>query len=236
MTETPGRVLAIDTAMDHCAVSLLDPDTGTMIRRSEAMTHGHAGALVPLIEDIVKQSGKGYESIGLIAVTTGPGSFTGIRVGLSCARGLALALNVPVRGFGTLETFARRYLESQTPSALTGTSILVLIETRRTNLFAQSFDLEGHPLGPAQDRSIEDIAFTNSAILLGDGAARLCQARPEFSGLTCPEGYRTIDTDFLARWAQSEEKSDANPRPASPLYIRPADVYGKPCPVEALSG
>lgn len=220
------RVLAIDTAMNQCAVSLLDPLSGNALRRVMPMTHGHAGALVPLIENVVKDSGEGYDSIGLIAVTTGPGSFTGIRVGLSCARGLALALDVPVRGFGTLETFARQSLETGHPEE--GQSLLVLIETRRQNLFVQSFDLQGHPLSPACDSALDDIPFSDSAILLGDGAARLRACRPEFTLLPCPENHQMIDTDFLARWAANEEASSAPPRPASPLYVRPADVYGHP--------
>src|SRR3984885_9595386 len=88
----PMLILAIDTALDACAAGVLDTEAGRIIaRESLPMKRGHAEALMPLIARVIKQSGIGFAGLDRIAVTTGPGSFTGLRVGLSAARGVAPA-------------------------------------------------------------------------------------------------------------------------------------------------
>src|SRR5437588_184927 len=100
-------VLAIDTALDACAAGVLDTNAGKLIaQESQPMKRGHAEALMPLIARVMKESGIAFFSLDRIAVTTGPGSFTGLRVGLSAARGIALAANKPVVGLTTLTAYA----------------------------------------------------------------------------------------------------------------------------------
>ena len=100
-------ILAIDTALDACAAGVLDTDAGQMIaQESQAMKRGHAEALMPLIARVIQQSGIAFASLDRIAATTGPGSFTGLRVGLSAARGIGLAANKPVVGVTTLTAYA----------------------------------------------------------------------------------------------------------------------------------
>src|SRR5271156_3896962 len=100
-------ILAIDTALDACAAAVLDTGTGQLIaQESQAMKRGHAEALMPLIGRVIAASGVAFASLGRIAVTTGPGSFTGLRVGLSAARGIALAANIPAVGVTTLAAYA----------------------------------------------------------------------------------------------------------------------------------
>ena len=100
-------ILAIDTALDACAAGVLDTEACKLIaQESLAMKRGHAEALMPLIARVIKASGIGFAALDRIAVTTGPGSFTGLRVGLSAARGLALAANKPVVGLTTLTAYA----------------------------------------------------------------------------------------------------------------------------------
>src|SRR5271154_5316716 len=100
-------ILAIDTALDACAAAVLDSGAGQLIaQESQPMKRGHAEALMPLIARVIKASGIAFASLDRIAVTTGPGSFTGLRVGLSAARGIALAANKPVVGLSTLTAYA----------------------------------------------------------------------------------------------------------------------------------
>src|SRR4051812_15471354 len=100
-------ILAIDTALDACAAGVLDTNVGRLIaRESQPMKRGHAEALMPLIARVVAQSRISFAALDRIAVTTGPGSFTGLRVGLSAARGIALAANKPVVGLTTLTAYA----------------------------------------------------------------------------------------------------------------------------------
>ena len=100
-------ILAIDTALDACAAAVLDTSAGGVIAlESQAMKRGHAEALMPLIARVIKQAGIAFASFDRIAVTTGPGSFTGLRVGLSAARGIALAANKTAVGLTTLAAYA----------------------------------------------------------------------------------------------------------------------------------
>ena len=100
-------ILAIDTALDACAAGVLDTDAGRLIaQESQPMKRGHAEALMPLIARVMKASGVAFAALDRIAVTTGPGSFTGLRVGLSAARGIGLAAGKPVVGLTTLTAFA----------------------------------------------------------------------------------------------------------------------------------
>src|SRR6516165_10388792 len=100
-------ILAIDTALDACAAAVLDTEAGKLIaQESQGMKRGHAEALMPLVGRVIAQSGIGFADLDRIAVTTGPGSFTGLRVGLSAARGIALAATKPVVGVTTLTAYA----------------------------------------------------------------------------------------------------------------------------------
>src|SRR3977135_4061855 len=100
-------ILAIDTALDACAAAVLDTDATKIIAQETLpMKRGHAEALMPLIARVMKASGVAFMSLDRIAVTTGPGSFTGLRVGLSAARGIALAAAKPVVGLTTLAAYA----------------------------------------------------------------------------------------------------------------------------------
>ena len=86
------RVLAIDTALAACSVAVLDTEYGGILAsESTAMVRGHAEALLPMLKRVMDQAGLGFSDIDRIAVTTGPGSFTGLRVGIAAARGIALA-------------------------------------------------------------------------------------------------------------------------------------------------
>jgi tRNA threonylcarbamoyladenosine biosynthesis protein TsaB len=92
-------ILAIDTALDACAAGVLDTDAGHLIaRESLSMKRGHAEALMPLVARVNRESGVGFAALDRIAVTTGTGSFSGLRVGLSAAGGIGLAAGKPVVG------------------------------------------------------------------------------------------------------------------------------------------
>src|SRR3954468_18654396 len=99
-------ILAIDTALDACAAGVLDTAAGKLVaQESQPMKRGHAEALMPLVARVMKESGVAFASLDRVAVTTGPGSFTGLRVGLSAARGIGLAADKPVGGLTTLTAF-----------------------------------------------------------------------------------------------------------------------------------
>lgn len=133
------KLLALDTAANLCAVAILDVETGTLLAEvSEDIGKGHAERLMAVIEQALAQGEIAISDIGKIAVSVGPGSFTGVRVGVSAARGFALALKCPVVGISTLQALAYDAAER-----VPGNSILSIIDARRDELYAQFFSEDG---------------------------------------------------------------------------------------------
>jgi tRNA threonylcarbamoyl adenosine modification protein YeaZ len=135
------RVLAIDTALAACAAAVLDTDRGIVASESLPMVRGHAEALIPLIARVMKQSEITFRDLDRIAVTTGPGSFTGVRVGLAAARGFGVATGVPVVGVSTLSVYAAPYLAGNGKSP-----VVAAIDARHDHVFLQVFGPGGQTL------------------------------------------------------------------------------------------
>ena len=101
------RVLAIDTALAACSAAVLDTAyNGVVASESVPMVRGHAEALMPLLARLMQEAGFGFTDLDRIVVTTGPGSFTGIRVGIAAARGIAFAGGLPLIGISSFEAVA----------------------------------------------------------------------------------------------------------------------------------
>lgn len=123
-------VLAIDSALDACSVALVR-DGITLAHISERMNRGQAERLAPMVREAAQQAGVAFDQIDRVAVTTGPGSFTGVRVGLSFARALALSLGKPCIGVSTLQALALEEGEDGLRAALIetpGASYVALYE------------------------------------------------------------------------------------------------------------
>lgn len=127
-------ILAIDTSAAQCAVALV-ADARTAVR-VQAMTRGHAEALFPMIDEVLAELSTSFTNLTRIAVCTGPGSFTGLRVGIAAARGLALGLGIPAIGVTRFEAVAQQV-------ALPGA---VRLPGRQGTVFAQAFDAVGMPV------------------------------------------------------------------------------------------
>src|SRR6478672_11489575 len=170
-------ILAIDTALDACAAGVLDTDAGKLIaQESQAMKRGHAEALMPLIARVMKQSGVAFASLDRIAVTTGPGSFTGLRVGISAARGIALAASKPVIGLTTLAAYAAPYIAHDDKTA-----VAVAIDARHQHVYLQVFGPGGRTLVAPRIASLAEAAraaASGSVKLVGTGATMLAAAWP----------------------------------------------------------
>src|ERR1700753_3717944 len=126
-------ILAIDTALDACAAAVLDTGANKLIAvESETMKRGHAEALMPLIARVMKASALPFVALDRIAVTTGPGSFTGLRVGLSAARGIALAAGKPGVGLSTLTAYAAPVVGQNAPQP-----VVSAIDARHDHVYFQ---------------------------------------------------------------------------------------------------
>jgi tRNA threonylcarbamoyladenosine biosynthesis protein TsaB len=207
------RVLVIDTALGLCTAGVFE--VGETMRalglRSEAMTKGHSERLGGLARDAVAQAG-GFDAIDRIGVTVGPGSFTGLRVGLAFAQGLGAALDRPVVGVSTLDALA---------ASVSGTDIIALIDARRGQVYARAWR-DGVADGPPEALSLEQAAerarrLPAGAILVGSGAPLIAEAAPDAAvlDLTGPS------PEALARLAARLDPASAPPKP---LYLRAPDA------------
>src|SRR5262249_16659558 len=138
------RVLAIDTALEACSAAVLDTNSGIAASETLAMTRGHAEAVTPLIARVMSAAAIEFVDLDRIAVTTGPGSFTGLRVGISAARGIALAAGKPVVGLSTLAGFAAPLIADDD-----STQVVAAIDARHEQVYLQIFGTGGRAgVGP----------------------------------------------------------------------------------------
>jgi tRNA threonylcarbamoyladenosine biosynthesis protein TsaB len=214
-------ILAIDTALDACAAAILDTDAGTPIaQESLAMKRGHAEALMPLIGRVIKQSGIGFFELDRIAVTTGPGSFTGLRVGISAARGIALAAGKPVVGLTTLSAYAAPVV-----SESGGHPVISAIDARHDHVYFQVVGGDGSSLIEPRVARIEEAlgaAQFGAPHLVGNAAGMLAERwKPD-----APQPFR-IDAQpapdiVWVAWLGAAVNPDA--APARPFYLRAPDA------------
>jgi tRNA threonylcarbamoyladenosine biosynthesis protein TsaB len=205
-------LLALDTALAACSVAVLDGER-VLARRVEAMDRGHQERLAPLVADAMAEAGLSFSALERVAVTVGPGSFTGLRVGLAFAKSLALALDIPCVGVGTLEAL----LASQREAA-TAPLAAAALDARRDNVYLQLFAHGASLTDPANlpiEAARAELAhrgFDPAAPIVGSGAALLRD------GPITPDA---IDPVALARLAAARPAPQAMP---TPLYLRAPDA------------
>ena len=214
-------ILAIDTALDACAAGVLDTRTSKLIaQESLPMQRGHAEALMPLIGRVMKQSGIGFSDLYRIAVTTGPGSFTGLRVGLSAARGIALAANKPVVGVTTLTAYAAPVVSESSVHP-----IITAIDARHDHVYYQVVEGDGSPLIAARVAPIDEVlhaARFGAPRLIGNAAAILAARWP--ADAVTPVEVDPKPAPEIAWIAWLGVALDPGTSPATPTYLRAPDA------------
>lgn len=215
-------ILGIDTASRRGSVAI----DGVTPAAFETLAEGgrHAGDLLPVIERLLERAGVIRTDLGGIGVVVGPGSFTGLRIGLATAKGLGFALDIAVEGLSTLEAIARA--AALAPEAGGASGLCALIEAGRGEVYAARFALEN---GSARRLDADaawapaDLAasLTPDILLAGDAAPRLLTGDPPpFRALRLPALAPAV-----AAWARSVIPEGARYRPGGPPpnYVRPSD-------------
>jgi len=208
-------VLAIDTAGVDCSAALYDSAAGkTLSAVTETIGKGHAERLMAIIDEALAKAGLQLQAIDRIAVVIGPGSFTGIRVGVAAARGLALALGRESVGVTTLEILARSYL-----AAHPGRPVVAAMDAKRNEVYTQAFSADGQPLrDPAALSPEEATALVErlSALATGSWVEHfLGKGEAEF------EGRDRFDIAMVARIGAEKVAGAERPKP---LYLRGPDA------------
>jgi tRNA threonylcarbamoyladenosine biosynthesis protein TsaB len=217
------KLLAVDTALGACSAALLDDDR-VLAHQLVVMERGHAEALAPMVQALLQQANVGFSEINRLAVTTGPGTFTGQRVGLAFMRGLRLALKRPLIGITTLEAMAAAAIvETGAPFAA------VLHDAKRSEVYAGLYRSDDVLMSPAL-LPFED-ALTAIAAKITDERTPIAfagTAAPHATGRYEQLGGRAVLTNvvhpdalWVARLAMRAPDSD---QPPAPLYLRPPDA------------
>ena len=215
------RVLAIDTALAACSAAVLDTEQAAIsAHESLAMVRGHAEALMPLIARVLDRAKLDFSEIDRIAVTTGPGSFTGLRVGISAARGIALATGKPAVGLSTLAAYASPYLAADDTLP-----VVSVIDARHDHVYLQVFGPGGRTVVPPRLTSLRDalrVGTTGAPRVVGTAANMMVSAWPMGERLpTAVDPRPAPDIDWVARLGAAAVDTGTSPKP---LYLRAPDA------------
>ena len=215
------RILALDTALGLCSACVLDSATGeTLSAESLVMTKGHAESLLPLVERVIARLPGKFKTIERVAVSVGPGSFTGLRVALAAARAFGVALRVPVVGVTTLSAFALPYLFDGTQRA-----IVSVVDARHDHVYAQIMSHDGQIILPPDIISIVGLADH----LRGKTMRLVGNAVTLLSTLLVDRGEDHIHAGDLpgpdiVAIAQLGLIATPHLAPPTPMYLKPPDA------------
>jgi len=222
MTMAP-LILGLDTALSGCSAALVGTDGTLLSRRFELIARGHAERLVPMVGELLADAGVGPDRIAAVAVALGPGSFTGIRVGLAAARAFALAWGVPCHGVSSLAALALAGL-GETAAEREGKPLLAAIDASRGQVYAQVFGLAGEApdaLSAPDALTPEEAAALARAhgcgLAVGSGAALVSAASGQTLAAAPPEWTDAAHVARLSRLPGFALAPHA-------LYVRPHDA------------
>jgi tRNA threonylcarbamoyl adenosine modification protein YeaZ len=215
------RILAIDAALPAVSACVLDGDAEEpLASESIEMERGHAEALLPLVERVMSKVDGGFSSIRRVAVTVGPGSFTGIRIGLSAAQAIALATHSEIVGVSTLAALAAPLILEPFDGV-----VAAAIDARRGQVYVAAFGPDGRALlAPRRAGAHEALRAMGDGPLklVGSGAALLAkEARASGVSAEIASGAAAPDIAYVARLGLAANPESA---PAKPLYLKSPDV------------
>ncbi len=220
------HMLAFDTALTACSAAVVaaDPDGTCRVLAShyEPRARGHAEVLAPIIEAVMAEAGLGFDGLDRIAVTTGPGSFTGVRIGIAMARGLRLAAGLPIVTLTTLEAIAANVAK---PDGSGSAAIVAAIDARRGEVYVQAFGPGLEPRDEPRVAAVEDAAAglpAGPVVLAGTGARLVGAAAGHRSDLTVAAADRDLPRAAVFAAAAARRLPDA--LPPLPLYLRTPDA------------
>lgn len=202
-------ILAIETATKLCSVALGRNGQLLAICEIDSEKLAHAEKVNVFIAEVMQEAGLSLKDLDAVAVGIGPGSYTGLRIGLSAAKGLCFALDKPIIGISTLVTLVQAVRMARGP--LEG-ALWPMIDARRMEVFAQAYDPDGEPLTDAAPLILDETwaALPEARVVFGDGADKAADLWTEKSGIVHIPGVRPTATAMLslAELRFSEDRFD----------------------------
>ncbi len=220
-------VLAIDSAMNGCSACVFDSDEGVLNAQHLDIVRGQAEHLMPLINDVMQKSDVNYSDLDMIAVTQGPGAFTGMRIGLSTAKSIGMVINKPVVGVSCFEAVLESYLDDR--KAVDAVPFYgVILETKRKDYYFQMFegDISAGDDAAAMDaRDISLVTQDKECLFVGDAVERYAD---EIGQDIKSVSINAPKAGIIARLAIDKYKNkDKNAINCAPVYLRLPEI-GKP--------
>jgi len=215
------RVLAIDTALAACSAAILDTKQGSIIASASLpMVRGHAEALIPLLARLLDEARMLLRNFDRVVVTTGPGSFTGLRVGISAARGIALAAGKPAVGLSTLLAYAAPHLADDETIP-----VVAAIDARHQHVYLQVFGPGGRtviaPRLPPLSEAVRAAAEA-PARLVGSAAQAIADGLAAAGAVPVIVDARGApDITWVARMGAAVLEGQSPPKPQ---YLRAPDA------------
>ena len=217
-------MLGIDTATTGCSVALMDGAT-CLAENQSRMPRGQSEALAPMIEDAMKSAGISFDRLDGIAVTRGPGAFTGLRIGLAAARAMALSIAKPCIGITTFDSLSAQ--ARQRENIETGTALLVAIESKRVEIFVSMYGFDGALLiepSALRPEAIEKMPEgITSVIIVGDASQKVESALIGRVDVRRIEDIEVPDAKVVANFGLNLLGTPELATP-TPFYLRPPDA------------
>jgi tRNA threonylcarbamoyladenosine biosynthesis protein TsaB len=218
------NILFLDTALGGSVAAIYKAQSRGCTAKTNDAPRGQAETLMPMVMSVMEEAGAEFKDLDAVITTIGPGAFTGLRIGLATAKGLGLALELPVFGITSLQALALSYVEHEAAPA---EHFSVVVETRRDDFYVQSFDPAAKPVDEAASLIWEEIAEQGAGILTGDAVERyvgllqaagsVCAANVTPLKLVKPDSVCTAFMDV-------EKQSTMFMKDPDPVYLRAPDV------------
>lgn len=181
-----AKILCLETSTKNCSVALCNGENLIALKEDGSDQYTHAEKLHVFIEEVLSQGGIKFSDLDAVAVSEGPGSYTGLRIGVSSAKGMAYALGIKLIAVNTLQAMANSFLSGEENSLL-----IPMIDARRMEVFCAGFDGKGNPVFPTRAEVLEADSFPEATafdkvLYFGDGAEKCIEVLK-------PKGFEFVD-------------------------------------------
>lgn len=218
------NILYIETATDVCSVAISRGDEVIGLKE-EAGGNNHARNLLPFVEEALKQCGCTVKDLDGVAVSIGPGSYTGLRIGVSTAKGIAYTAGIPVMAIGTLEGIAQGAKQLWSEQSSENVQIVPMIDARRMEVFTTRFDYDMQPLEEISSKIIEENTFAEllseqKVLFCGNGMPKcreLLSAFPNARFIDAPVSAKNMLPAALKKWQNNDFEDVAY---FEPFYLK----------------
>ena len=217
-------ILYIETATDVCSVAL-SRGAEVIGLKEEAGGNNHAKHLLPFVDEVLKQGGCTVSDLNGVAVSVGPGSYTGLRIGVSTAKGIAYTAGIPVMAVGTLESIAQGARESWTDASAEPLQIVPMLDARRMEVFTTRYRFDMQSLEEVSAKIVDENTFAellseHKVLFCGNGMPKcreILSANPNAFFAEVPVSAKSMLPAALRKWQNSDFENVAY---FEPFYLK----------------